>query len=264
MVEQTTTVEESAVVQDNSEAAIAPTFDEVLKFLDNDIRDSKSLNVFKGKKLDEALPQLVKNYVHAQQLTGKRVGQFTEEEIRAYVELPVKPADPDQYLNSLNDVEVELVDKYKQTMYDLGLDSAQAKRFLELQKSAAADTSAAELMQQQAEAAESELHDKFGLNYRKAMDTVKQAAQALGGDELVSKVLEAQVKDPVLIAALYKVGKEMGAGTVVFKDAAKVAFDPSVERSKLLADPDFREAYFKNTHPRHEEAVQKISALYKV
>lgn len=263
MVDETTTVEESAVAPDNSQTE-APVFDEVLKFVDSDLRDSKSLNVFRGKKLDEALPQLIKNYVHAQQLTGKRVGQFTEEEIRAYVELPVKPADADQYNTLLDDVEIDLIDKYKQTMYDLGLDSAQAKRYLEMQKMAAADPAASEQLLQQAEAAEAALHDKFGLNYRKAMDVVRQAAQTLGGDELVAKVLDVQVKDPILVEALYKVGRELGAGMLTIKDAVtKAVFDPAAERAKLLSDPDFRDAYFKGTHPRHEEAVKKISELYR-
>lgn len=273
MAEQDTiqAVEEAApavAVEPTKETAIqSPKFDDILGFLDKDTRSSKTLEVFKGKPLDEALPQLLKNYVHAQQLTGKKVGLFSEEEIRQYVDLPVRPKSADEYLEVCADIEIELVDKYKDTMYDMGLDKQQAAKFMALraaEEKAALESQGASKAEL-AEAAENALHEKFGLNFRKAMDVVKQAADSLGGDALVSKVFDAEVKDPVLIEALYKIGKEIGAGKVSFKEtpvALAPEKDPKVERARLLADPEFKDAYLKQAHPGHAAAVEKMKQLY--
>lgn len=274
MVEQTTTSEETVVEAENSapEAVVEEQnsqqiiFDDILNYVDEDIRESKTLNAFKGKPLAEVLPQVVKNYVHAQSLTGKKLANFSESEIREFIGLPVKPSSAEEY-KTIEDADMELVDKFKEVMYDIGLDSSQAKKFVELQKKLmdSSSTAAAEAKQKMAEDAEDALHDKFGLQFRKAMDLAKQAALTIGGDDMVEKVFNADVKDPQLIEMLYKVGKELGAGNIVSKELPqKMASDPKAERTKLLADPEFKEAYLNNSNPGHREAVKRMQALYEL
>lgn len=276
MVESNT---EQAIVEPVAEAVEAipeapaqkpvsnPKFDDILNFLDKETRASKTLESFKGKPLDEALPQLVKNYVHAQSLTGKKVGLFSEDEIREFVDLPVKPKSADDYLNIVQDGDLELVDKFKDIMYDMGLDSQQASKFIAKQVIAMEEAKNVQgaSIEEQSEQAENVLHEKFGLNYRKALDIVKQTALDLGGDALVSKILDAPVKDPQLIEMLYRVGKELGTGSLKAKEMPQAALniDPAAERKKLLADPAFKEAYLNDRHADHKAAVEKMKVLYE-
>lgn len=267
-IEQSTPAPEVTEAQTKAENVQAAQEEPTLgSLIPEDFKEVKSLKNFAGKPLKEGLAELVKSYSNAQSLIGKKVAELPMEELKGYLDFPEKPQSPDAYDSFLQDVDANLVQDLKGRMFELGLNEAQAKKFAE---SIVADRQRAEeesnaKLSALAEASEKALKERFGLKYKAAMDVAEKAALELGGKDFAKEIFDAPVKNAGLIEALYKAGKAIVTPDIV-QISGPIENTPAEARQeieKLRSDPEFQKAYYRESHPGHQAAVEKLQTLYK-
>jgi hypothetical protein len=237
--------------------------------LPEDLLEVKALNNYLDKPIEEALPEIVKSYRHAQSLIGKRVDELPVEELKDLLPRLERPETADDYVSKLApEFGEEFVGKYKEELFELGLNETQAESYLKRHRASIEEKQhkSQESTHEAIEASEKALKDRFGLKYKVAMDMAARAALKLGGTDLYKKVFESEVKDPDMVNLLYKVGRETIAPEVAIGDPGGSLNSPGEARAqldKLKADPEYSRALLDRHHPKHSEFLQKRDRLFK-
>lgn len=221
------------------------------------------------------VPTLVKNYVNAQRMIGKK----------GFV-LPDNNAAPERWKELYQALGGPAQDAYK---YDLpkehGLDEDFIKNFNKLafennilphQAKALMDYYASEvrkedeaLIQARTEArskAEATLKQEWGEGFDKKLHQAK-AALKLFGDEQMSQFLEETGlgNEPAMVRFLAKLGENLKEDT--FKSEAVGHLGVTKEEAQIEINStmaDLKGAYFNSAHPDHKRVVDRMNKLFGV
>lgn len=239
-------------------------------WLDNispEFKDSSYLKGFEGKDLNE----FVKSAINAQSLIGKKVDEFSKENIEAFYK---KMGKPEEYV-----APEKLAEDTKATL----IEAANEANLTQEQFNKIADKLAVynestnkakeEAYKQSQEAAEYELKKEFGDAFENRMELAKNAVVELFGEETSKLVLEGDLgNNPDFIKGMAKVGLTFKEDTIVSTDKKGtfgVTPDEAMkEINGLKKDADFMKKYlgegeFRNSKA-HNEAVEKMASLFKL
>ncbi len=117
------------------------------------------------------------------------------------------------------------------------------------------------------QAAETELRNRFGSAYDQNLNLAKTAVEKFGGETLMSRLAETGLaNDPELIEAFSKIGRLVAEDEVIGGGGGQsFMLSPEEAKSEIdrkLSDPDFRDNYFNGHLPGHKHAVQEMQKLY--
>jgi hypothetical protein len=242
---------------------VATTTAEWYEKLDADLKGSSFIDKFKDKPLTEIL----KSAIHAEKLIGKKVSDFTKDDLNAFMMKQGMPASKDEY-KLVGDLDKDVTFKEAFHAAKLTQDQAQAlSEYVTAHQSKAAEAAAKEMEYKVAEAREV-LSKEFGDALDKRLTLVKNTILELGGNELLSEINNSGLgASPAFIKMMANIGKEFGEAGMIHSDAVqKFGLTPHDRKNALndiFGDADQMEAWKNPMHPNHKLVKEKIHSLMK-
>lgn len=259
---EVTSVKEETVVEPAAEVAkeevSAPELD-WKSVLSEELKESSFLKKFEGKTLEDVL----KSAANAHSLVGKKVSDFTAEDLQAFREKVGIPTKKEDY--KLPTELGEKLDVLTEKYLEAGLTQEQAKSLTDTlieQERAAVKAEETALATKLSEAKE-RLEKEFGTAYEKRIDMATKAIKEYGGQALLDSINESGLGlNPDLIIAFSKIGKGMAEDTIVSSDM-DTTFGITPEESKqrfaaIMSDPKKMAAWKNPTHPNHKAVIAEI------
>lgn len=229
--------------------------------LPEDLRAHPSLGAFNN------LEGLVKSYVNAQQVIGRRFEDLTPEQMGMYYNKMGRPETKDGYDIKEEDGETTW---YLETAHKLGLNKEAAtglynsfKEFIGSQQQAQINK-ASEVSERYI----AQLKNDFGHAFDEKIQLAQKAVRELGGTELQQLLANPLIGDnPAIVKAFAEMGRRLSEHRPVsgqpsqFKMSAEEA---SYEIQRLKSDPEFVKAYLNRSHPGNKAAIDRQKALYEI
>jgi hypothetical protein len=228
-----------------------------------EFKDAKSLQDIQD------FDSLIKSYVSAQELVGKKVADMSPEDIARYNEKLGAPKDPRDYKFSSEEFNANAgLDWYRVAAKEAGLTNDQAdaliSKYSEQEKTFQANLQ--EEAENTAKAQVEELKETFGYDFDKEINKAKKAINYFGGEDLVNIIKEAGLgNNPTLIKAFQKASSLLNEDKIVTgsSPAAKSVRDVENEIASLRADPEFAKALSNVGDPATQKRAQdKLMELY--
>lgn len=248
-----------------------PTFEQVRAQFPEDIRGDKSLDQIK------TVADLGKSYVNAQQLIGRKQEEYmdvSKPETKALMQkalgrpdtsegygvdfeaLKQVPGYDEAYVKELLNVSHSLGVSKEQLAGLVGFQTEQIKFAIDR-----ADEHRNRTME--------ELRGVWGGATERNVALASRAVERLGGDELVKYFDEGGLgNEPLLVKAFARMGIMMAENGII---EAEVSGMPTIEGVKAEVDDimynkenPLNAAYLDNMHPRHKEAVDKVTKLHQM
>lgn len=238
--------------------------------LPDDLKKAPSLEAFSGKELED----LVRSYVNAQSVIGRRFEDLTDEQIKHYYGVMGRPESPEGYnLEAPEGVEInqEVTDWYKKTAHELDLDkdkaSALYKSFLEFESEIVGKQQ--QLAEIQAEEDFKALKKDFGPAFDERVELANRALREFGGEEAIALFKEKGLSNnPAIVKMLANAGMTLAEGKFTEgNNTGKFGMtseEASGQISVLRKDPEFMKHYNDPSSSKHKEALKKMEDLYKI
>ncbi len=234
--------------------------------LPDELKSAKSLQSI------NSVEDLVKSYVNAQSVIGKKVEDMTPEQLAAYSAKLGRPETPDGYQLELpENADENLVGWFKNTAHELGLPAEQTgKLFSAYNNMVAEQTKALEIQQQSRMIDELKtLKQEFGPEFDKRTEFANRALEEFGGKELIDVINQSGLgNNPALVKAFAKAGMMLSEGNFV-EGASSGKFgvtpaDASARIDTLRKDPAFMAKYNNPASAGYQEALRTMEDLYKI
>lgn len=266
-----TTVENTSVVAENAtvetvlpeikvaeEVKLSP---ELKALLADDLKDIKSLGNFKD------VNDLAKSYINLNSLLGKKVQDWSKENVDTFAVKMGRPEAVDGYTlpEELGDSSKE----FKDFAFKAGLSQEQAKTLADeiiLSNRAKLEKSKSDFEAFKTKA-QTELKAEFGDAYEKRMSLATKAIVEVGGEALLKAINDSGLgMNTELIKGFSKLGVDYFEADRTVKADRTGLFGITPGEAKAMldakqADPEFRARLYSRTHPGHNEAVKEIQML---
>lgn len=256
-----------------------PTFspDQWREMISKDYAEDATLADFKS------LDDVMKSYINAQKLIGsdKRVKipeEGDKENWMSFYDRIGRPKEASGYEFGIPEGAPEgyeseqfqaYAQEFRKTVHDLGLTKSQAENLWNYQQKASIDAyqNQSTAFKQQLEALEETAKKEFG---QKLPEVVKLRNNIIAqyGDESVASFIKDNPiieRSPAILKMFEKIGKALGEDKIT-REVKDRALTPREAKSKLMSMTTDRnnplyEAYQKQQHPRHDEAVKEFNKL---
>lgn len=265
-VEVNTEVQEQPVVQEQQPVLAQQQehqFD-FRQYLADDLKANPALESFKD------INGLVKSYLNAQQVIGRRFEDLTPEQLNLYYNKMGRPENPDGYSISDEDLNDPMVGWYKQTAHKLGLGKQAAEELYQAYKNHATEIQAQQnqKMQEVSDQYIKQLKQDFGHAFDERIQMAQRAVRELGGPELQQLLANPLIGDhPAVVKAFSEMGRRLMEHKGITGQGQGFKISPeeaAMEIENLNRDPEFLKAYMNHRHPGHKEAVNKKQSLYQI
>jgi hypothetical protein len=248
------------------------------------LRGEKAFESIKGKDLNEALPELSKQFLHAQRMVGadKVVlpnDKSTPEEIKAFRTKLGVPENPDDYKDfklpeglTADKLDKERLTLWQKEMHEAGIPKSQAERLISKFLSEEHGHGQAQLQAQakQIENWELQVKQEFGTKLDEKLNFSRWAVKEFGDPELVAVLDSTGLgSHPSVVKLLAKIGEQLAddkqrgfnsggpRGGNLTPESAQAAL------SAFNRDEAKQAALFKADHPQHEIVVKERQALFE-
>lgn len=261
IVEAAVAPEASLAVEAPAPAAEAAWFDS----LPEELKGNKSLTNFKS------VEDLAKSYANQLSLLGKKVSDWTAEDVSKFHTKMGRPEKPEEY-KFAEEMDAAAKADFAAKAFEAGLTQEQAKILADklvvdsrLNKEIEAKAEI-ELKNKWVE----ELKSEFGDAYDKRINLARKTFNELADDGLKELVVATGLHEhPNMIKLFAKIGKEfLEPDRIVSSDSdTTFGISPAEAQNRInakLADPDFKRAYLSATHPKHKDALAEITRLYQL
>jgi len=229
----------------------------------------------------QSVEDLAKSYVHAQKLVGKdKIALPTDEnDTEAWNDVLSKlgrPDSPDDY--QLPEVSEDSAVKmpegmdqwFKTKAHELGLTNKQARELWGGYVSEVAEKEVQNLQthaQQQRQEAEKQLKSEFGNAFQEKLQDAREALKQYDVDGSVAQALDrtGAGNDPGVVKMLAQIGEQFREDKVggSSKQFSRTPQQAQQEINELKADSNFMQAWMNPSAPNHQNAVEKLRALYE-
>ena len=182
-----------------------------------------------------------------------------------------RPESSDKYdLKAAENANTDFMDWYKSNAHELGLTQNQAANLMEKYnefESGLIDNQLKDANLQN-DADISDLKKELGVGFDKQTALARRALESLGLNKEDIGFMEEKIGIKITFKIAQELSKRMGEDE--FIDGGKSANSgfggmtpeqAKSERARLLMDPNFKNAYFKDKGPAHDDAVKKIAQL---
>lgn len=230
--------------------------------LADEFKESKALQNFKD------INDLVKSHLHLNSLLGKKVTDYSKEDIEGFMGKLGKPESPDKYVapEELDQINKDL----KIFAHKAGLTQEQFKKLADEIIITNRETSKAEAERLQIIESQwaDEIRKEFGFAINERMAIADRAVKALGGESLLGLLQDTGLnKHPALVKLFAKIGTDfLEADKVVEADKVSTfGITPQDAKRMIdqkLSDKEFSKAYYSNIHPNHAAAVAEMNELF--
>jgi hypothetical protein len=248
------------------------------------LRGEKAFESIKGKDLNEALPELSKQFLHAQRMVcaDKVVlpnDKSTPEEIKAFRTKLGVPENPDDYKDfklpeglTADKLDKERLTLWQKEMHEAGIPKSQAERLISKFLSEEHGHGQAQLQAQakQIENWELQVKQEFGTKLDEKLNFSRWAVKEFGDPELVAVLDSTGLgSHPSVVKLLAKIGEQLAddkqrgfnsggpRGGNLTPESAQAAL------SAFNRDEAKQAALFKADHPQHEIVVKERQALFE-
>ena len=229
--------------------------------LPGELKDTSFVHKFKDKDLSE----VIKSAISAEKLIGKRVEDFSKEEVDAFMIKQGMPEAPEGYKFPEEVTEKEV---FADAFHKAKLTQEQAtalNNYLVEKQREESEALTAKSQQAMMEAKEI-LTQEFGDAVEKRINLAKNTITELGGPDLLQHINRSGLgNNPAFIKMMAKVGVELGEHTMIASDAAKnfglTSSDRQAALSQIMSDPAQMEAWKNPTHPNHTLVKAKVKEL---
>lgn len=248
---------------------VTPTESSWFDNLPEELKESSYLAKFKDKSLNDVL----KSAVNAQALIGKKIEDFSKEEIEGFYGKLGKPESPEGY-KFAEELGEDAVNDFRQAFHQANLTQEQAKnlsdQFIMAQR-ATQEAQAKEIELKMVDV-KNELMKEFGSAYDQRIQLATKAIKDVGGEDLLKAINESGLGyNSNVIKSFAKLGMELGESKIVDADRAS-AFGVSPEEAKseidaLKADTRFMDKYYarngvSRNSEEHKDAVARMRQLF--
>lgn len=228
-----------------------------LNNLDEDLKASPYVKQFADKDLND----LVKSAVNAQSLIGKKIDDFSKEEIEKFYGKMGKPEAYTLPEDLSDEQKANLSSIYSEANLSQEQANILAEKFVLENREATAKTE--ETHKANLADVENELKEKYGKAYEKRIELATDALTQLGGQELLDAVNEAGLGlNAKFISAMSEVGKGMIEDTIISADKeTRFGITPAEAKQQIamiMGDPDKMAAWKNVTHPKHKAVKAEI------
>lgn len=235
--------------------------------LPEDIRDNASLSKFTD------VSTLAKSYINAEQMIGKDKfvipGQSASEEewSEVYGKLG-RPSSPDEYnidVSSIQDLDENVFNGFKDAAHKHGLNDTQAKGILDYYQSLAAQVETESNNNQilQAQTSERELREEWGRSYDSNTSAAKGVFNTFFKDSGLDQI---ELSDgsllgnhPALVRGLNKLSQVLSEDTIAGNEQGLVDTASLQAQINDLTGPN--SPYWDKQNPQHANTVEKVLAL---
>lgn len=233
--------------------------------LPEEFKYNKNITNFKS------VEDLVKSYANQTSLLGKKVSDWSAEDINRFAEIKGRPSNASDYIFA-DEMDAALKESFAAKAFEAGLTQEQAKILADkmvLENRAAIELEEKNIAQLKSTWAE-ELKTEFGAAHDQRIELARRSFNSLA-DEGLKQLLESTGlhEHPSMIKLFSKIGKEfLEADRVVRSEAdSRFGVSPAEAQAKInakLADAEFRKAYLNALHPKHKDAVSEMTNLYSL
>jgi hypothetical protein len=225
---------------------------------DGDLAQSESLQKFKS------LDDLAKSYTELEKKLGANDNQGTLPEDPSKYELPNLAEDAQFQPNE------EFTEEFKQKAHELGLSNEQVKALYSWYVEGVGEKEVQQMQERAQEFrdnSEAQLRKEFGNSYNERMQAAKTAVEQFGGDELKQVLDQTGLGNhPAVVKAFAEMGKQLSEDTIGGSAKGQFGRTPDEAASQiaeLRQDGAFMQKYLDSRAEGHDEAVQKMNALYR-
>lgn len=250
--------------------------------LPEDMRGEKSFETIPGATVEEALPNLAKQYLNAQQMVGadKLVipgDNATPEQRAEFFTKLGRPPEAAGYEMDLPEgldastLNTEEIDKWKGRMHEAGIPAAAAKGLLTqyIAEEFARGQQAQQSVADQLQTWELESKEKFGDKFDETANLARYALKEAGSEDLM-KILNdtGLANNPYVIETFAKLGASIteqtakGAGTTSFN--ANTTEGAQAQLVQFNRNPEMQKALHDRNDKNHNFAVEERKRLFGV
>lgn len=245
------------------------------------LRSEKVFESIKGKDLNEAFPELAKQFVHAQRLVGADkivlpTDKSTPEEIAAFrkkLGVPDKFEDYGYKLpEGLRDDQLDKarIDLWRKEMHEAGIPKAAAERLMNkfLAEEHQHNTAQAEAREKLLDGYELQAKQEFGDKLDEALNYSRWAVKEFGGQDIITMLDETGLgSHPAVIRMMSKIGSVLaedkghgGGGGQGFGGMSPA--DAQAALSTFNRDERKQKALFDANDPAHADVVKERQMLF--
>jgi len=225
---------------------------------DDDLKKDESLGKF------DSVDKLAKSYKELEKKLGSNANQEQAPEDPSEYQLPGLAEDAQFQPNE------EFTEEFKQKAQELGLTPTQVKELYGWYVEGVGEKEVGqrqEQAQQFREQSEQQLKKEFGNAYDEKIKHAADAVKQFGGEDLQEVLDKTGLGDhPAIVKTFAEVGRNLAEDTV--GGSAKGEFGRTPEQAQeqikeLRQDPTVWQQYIDKGKPGHNEAGEKMTALYR-
>lgn len=225
--------------------------------LDEDLKASPYITQFKDKGINE----LIKSAVNAQSLIGKKVDDFSKEDVEGFYKKIGKPESYTLPEDLSDDRKSELSKLYSEANLSQEQANLLADNIVMETRTSVSEKEASYKVQMAN--VEAELKESYGGAYEKRMEMASNAILELGGQELLETINDAGLGlNAKFISAMSEIGKGMIEDTIVSADKeTRFGITPAEAKAEIgyiLADPEKMAAWKNPIHPNHKSVKSQV------
>ena len=248
--------------------------------LPEDMRSEKSFETIPGTTVEEALPNLAKQYLNAQQMVGadKLVipgENATPEQTNEFFTKLGRPAEAKDYEMVLPEgldestLDTAQIDKWKDRFHEAGISAKVAKEFLSqhISEEFARNQQAQQGAADQLQSWELEAKETFGDKFDETANLARYALKEAGSPELMELLNNTGLaNNPHLIGTLAKLGAAIteetakGGGSTGFN--SNTAEGAQAQLVQFNRNPDLQKALHDRADSNHTFAVEERKRLF--
>lgn len=227
---------------------------------DSELAQQESLKKFKS------VDDLAKSYTELE----RKLGQGANENQGTIPEDPSEYGLPNLAEDATFQPNEEFTEEFKQKAHELGLSEEQVKGLFSWYVEGVGEKEVAQ-MQERAEEfrqnSEKQLRKEFGNAFDESMQAAKTAVEQFGGDDLKQVLDQTGLGNhPAVVKAFAEMGKQLSEDTI--GGSAKGEFGRTPEQAnqeiaELRQNSEFMQKYLDSRSEGHQEAVEKMNALYR-
>lgn len=233
--------------------------------LPEELRGVKALQNFKDAS------ELAKSYANQLSLLGKKVADWSAEDVSKFNMKMGRPETADGY-KFAEEMDAATKADFAAKAFEAGLTQEQAKVLADklVLDSRLAKENEEKYTNELKNKWVEELKSEFGDAYDKRINLARKTFNELADDGLKELITATGLHEhPNMIKLFARIGKEFLEPDRIVSSDSDTSFGVSPAEAKnrvsaKLADPEFKTAYLSATHPKHKEALAEITRLYQL
>ncbi len=219
------------------------------------------------------VPTLVKNYVNAQRLVGKKGVMLPDENSgedkwnEFYTQLG-RPVDAAGYALKAPEGQEEVIQRFAEQAHKIGLVPRQAEAMLDFLRSTSEQESEAEIEARQAQEAQAidALKSEWGEGFQTKLHKAQVVAKQFGGDNFIAELdAKGLGNDVGLIKFLANIGESLNEESFQSEAVSQFRMTPEEAQEKidtLMASKDH--PYWNPEHQDHYQAKKEMEKLFAI